>query len=128
MEFIPLVSKKRCLTDSSGSSVYDVSFKIREVERLIFKLDKVASSCHSGSYSFGHMPQKHQTPLEIYTLLQEIRKSPFFMMHTFLFSRLCEDIERDSFDNTSFYIREFCQMEEYLKKAIRFYEWCGEGL
>ncbi len=127
MEFIRLVPKERCLTDSSGSSVYDATFKAREVERLIFKLEKVASSCKLGSYSFGNMPQKYQTPPDIFTLLQEIRNSPFFMMHAYFFSRLHEDMERESPHNTSFYIREFDKMEEYLKKAIRFYEWCGEA-
>ncbi len=125
MEFIRLVPKERCFTNSSESSVYDASFKAREVERLMYKLGKVASSCKSGSYSFGNMPQKHQIPIEIFILLQEIRRSPFFMMHTYFFSRLCEDMDRESPHNTTFYIREFNQMEEYLKKAIRFYEWCG---
>lgn len=125
MEFIRLVPKDRSLTDSSGSSVYDATFKAREVQRLIYQLDKVASSCKSGSFSFGHLPQKHQMPLEIYILLQEIRKSPFFMFHAYFFSRLQEDMERDSPHHTQFYIREFGKMEEYLKKTIRFYEWCG---
>ncbi len=126
MEFIRLIPKERCLTTSSSeSSVYDASFKAREVERLIYKLDKVASFCKPGSYSFGNMPKKNQTSLEIFTLLQEIKMSPFFMMHVYFFSRLQDDMEREAPHNTSFYIREFTQMEEYLKKAIRFYEWCG---
>jgi hypothetical protein len=124
MEFIRIVQKERCLTESSDTSIYDVTFKAREVQRLIYQLDKVAGVCKPGSFSFGHLPQKHQMPLEIFLILQEIKKSPFFMFHAYFFSRLQEDLERDS-HHSQFYIREFCKMEEYLKKTICFYEWCG---
>lgn len=125
MEFICFRSKDRCLTNSSESSVYDATFKAREVQRLIYKLEKVASFSKRDSFSFGNLPRKHQMPIEIYVILQEIMKSPFFMMHSYFFSRLQEDMERESPDNTHFYLTEFGQMEDYLKKTIRFYEWCG---
>lgn len=111
---------------SSESSVYDIHFKVREIEKLMCQLDRTASLCKSDSFSFGNLPRKDQMTRDMYSLLQEIRQNRFFMFHSYYFSIIRENMESDSSSDTSFYIRELCQMAEYLKKAIRFYEWCGK--
>ena len=113
-------------TSSDTSSIYDIHFKAREVEKLIYQLDKTASLCKPDSFSFGNLPRKDQMTREMYSLLQEIRQNRFFMFHSYHFSIICENMDSDPSSNTSLYIRELCQMADYLKKAIRFYEWCGK--
>lgn len=125
MEFVRLSTKTRCETSSSSSSEYDLEMKIREVEKWIYQLDKIASLCEKGSFSFGNLPRQDQMTIDICNLLREIQSNRFFMFHSYYFSILRENIERKPFSDPSFYIRELCEIEAYVRKVIQFYEWCG---